>query len=355
MRKISIFFLIMVILAGLSIWFGCSKENNNVVSPAVESQNAAKMPADVLERVIEVQDKHTSKLMSLPDVVGTAVGLGPNGNPAIFVLTKVLGVAGIPKELDGVPVIVEVTGEISALGKPEGNTKPTNINPKGRFARPVPIGVSTGNEGECSAGTIGCRVTNGTIGYALSNNHVYAPSNTDADIGSQILQPGRYDTKCRLDTNNSIGTLDRYARIYFSENNTIDAAIASSDIDNLGNSTPSNGFGKPKSSTATATLSMPVQKYGRTTALTKGHVILIDATINVSYGTAGIATFINQIVVKGNKPFIKDGDSGSLLVTDPGNNPVGLLFAGSSNGYAFANPIDAVLAAFGVTVDDSVE
>lgn len=39
-------------------------------------------------------------------------------------------------------------------------------------------------------------------------------------------------------------------------------------------------------------------------------------------------------------------------MTDPGTNPVGLLFAGDSSGKtAIANPIDAVLSAFGITID----
>ena len=50
--------------------------------------------------------------------------------------------------------------------------------------------------------------------------------------------------------------------------------------------------------------------------------------------------------------FLKAGDSGSLLVTDPGRNPVGLLFAGNRSGkLAIANQIEDVLAAFGMTVD----
>jgi hypothetical protein len=55
-----------------------------------------------------------------------------------------------------------------------------------------------------------------------------------------------------------------------------------------------------------------------------------------------------------NTKFIGAGDSGSLLVTNPGKNPVGLLFAGTSDGkLAVANPIEAVLDSFGVTVDSS--
>ena len=47
--------------------------------------------------------------------------------------------------------------------------------------------------------------------------------------------------------------------------------------------------------------------------------------------------------------FIRSGDSGSLMVTETGNNPVGLCFAGGSGG-AFANPIGPVLQALGVTI-----
>jgi predicted phage tail protein len=49
--------------------------------------------------------------------------------------------------------------------------------------------------------------------------------------------------------------------------------------------------------------------------------------------------------------FSAGGDSGSLIVTDDeNNNPVGLLFAGSST-LTIANKIDLVLDHFGVTID----
>ena len=50
--------------------------------------------------------------------------------------------------------------------------------------------------------------------------------------------------------------------------------------------------------------------------------------------------------------FIKAGDSGSLLVTREGNNPVGLLYAGSLGGrFGVANQIDDVLSELNVTID----
>ena len=274
------------------------------------------------------------------------------------IFTKFEGAKGLlPSTLEGVPVVVEATGEFRALQevidiKTKGKTSGTSAT--GKFPRPVPIGVSTGNVGECSAGTISARVKDGPGNYyALSNNHVYALENT-APTSSDVVQPGLYDTRCVFDASNVIGTLADFEPITFSRsaNNVLDAAIALSSTANLGNSTPSNGYGTPKSATVAASIGQKVQKYGRTTALTYGKVSGINATILVGYDS-GTARFINQIVVSGNKGgFIKAGDSGSLLVTDPAANPVGLLFAGDASGKtAIANPIDPVLSHFGVTID----
>jgi len=251
----------------------------------------------------------------------------------------------LPQQVDGVPVMVNVTGEIRAL-----------VNAKARFPRPVPTGVSTGNRGECSAGTIACRVTDGTNVYALSNNHVFALEN-DAPLGSKVLQPGLYDTGCAYDASNVIGTLYKYERLRFGgrARNTIDAAIALTSKGNLGTATPSDGYGVPSASTAAPSLGQAVQKYGRTTNLTTGQITGIGANVKVQY-SSGMAFFTDQIIVEGPSAVIQAGDSGSLLVTNPGKKPVGLLFAGNGSGtLAVANRIDLVLDAFHVTVDDSTD
>ncbi|MBW7988499.1 MAG: PKD domain-containing protein [Planctomycetes bacterium] len=288
---------------------------------------------DAFERVRDVQEKHTDILMARPGVVGTAVGLNDDGEYAVLVLLEIPGVAGIPQDLEGVPVQVVVTGEILALS--------------------VPIGVSTGNEGQCSAGTIGCRVTDGTDVYALSNNHVYALEN-EAPLGSEVLQPGLYDTGCVYNSDNVIGTLFEFEPIVFSRRarNEIDAAIALSSTLLLGTATPAGGYGTPSSDTVGAFIGQQVQKFGRTTGLTNGYVTGTNATVNVGYGPGKTAKFVKQIIIEPGD-FSDSGDSGSLIVTDDGNaNPVGLLFAGSST-MTVANPIDLVLSRFGVTVDGS--
>lgn len=225
----------------------------------------------------------------------------------------------------------------------------TASNPTGPTigTRPAPIGISTGHP-HITAGTISCRVkdASGKV-YALSNNHVYAWENK-ASIGDNVLQPGAYDGG--KDPRDAFGTLTAFEPIVFSRfaRNTYDAAIALSSSANLGNSTPAGSYGIPSVTTSTATVDLAVKKHGRTTKLTHGTVYAVNATVNVTYDS-GTARFVNQIVITPGS-FSDGGDSGSLIVTEEGNHPVGLLFAGSSS-YTIANPIDPILSRFGVTID----
>lgn len=300
-----------------------------------------------LERAIAAQEAYTDRLLDMPGVVGTGVGLDENGLPVIRIYTEHARITGLPGKLDGVPAETVVTGRFTIREDPEPD-------PTARQDRPVPIGVSTGHP-DITAGTIGARVTDGTNVYALSNNHVYANCN-DATIGDSALQPGTYDGG--TDPTDSIGTLADFEPIKFDGSpNTMDAAIAKSTISNLGYETLDDGYGAPSSDPVDASLNLGVQKYGRTTGWTHGKVSEINVTVTVCYQTRGpfmcakSALFTGQIgITDGN--FSAGGDSGSLIVTDDGNkNPVGLLFAGSTD-RTIANPIGPVLSRFNVTIDD---
>ena len=315
-----------------------------------------------LDRAIAAQERHTDALLTKAGVVGTAVGLGANGPAVVLVLTEEAGVAGIPSQLDGVAVVKKVTGKIFALhhrpGHEKGGEESPPPPPGGGCTsttekyRSACIGISTGHP-DITAGTIGVRVTDGTDVYALSNNHVYADEN-QASIGDAVIQPGTFDGGSS--PADDIGTLFAFEPIKFGgSDNVIDAAIALSSTANLGNATPSDGYGTPKSTTKVASFNLKVKKYGRTTSETKGRVTAINATVNVGY-SGGVARFVNQIIIEPGD-FSAGGDSGSLIVVDgKGANkaddrkPVGLLFAGSFF-VTIANPIDAVLTRFGVTVD----
>ena len=298
-----------------------------------------------LARAIAAQEAHTDALLARPGIVGTAVGLGADGQAVVVIYTESAGVGGLPTSLDGVKAEPVVTGLIVA------RTDPTAWQ-----SRPVPVGVSIGHP-DITAGTIGARVTDGTDVFALSNNHVLAAAN-GASIGDGALQPGTFDGG--TDPTDRIGDLFDFEPIMFDgSDNTIDAAIALSSTADLGNATPSDdGYGTPNSTPVSAMVNQGVQKYGRTTGLTTGQVSEINVTVNVCYQTQGpvrckkLARFVDQIAITAGD-FSAGGDSGSLIVTNDTNaNPVGLLFAGSST-RTFANRIDLVLNRFSVTVDTS--
>ncbi|HEV8539215.1 MAG TPA: hypothetical protein VGR15_09900 [Bacteroidota bacterium] len=325
--------LIVAISAGL--WTGCGEKQETAMAPPTTDQHPAildKTHPQVIS-VAAVQERHTPELMANKLVVGTGIGLDQDGKLAILVLTKEEGVHNIPSTLEGIPTRVQVVGEVRAMA----NTK---------TYRPVPCGVSVGNDKECASGTIGCVVLKGSTRCALSNNHVFARENAGSN-GERIDQPGRYDGKPKCAQTGQIGTLAGFVTINFSGgNNTVDCAIAQYTTDNV--CSMIGGTYTPSSTTVSASVGLPVKKTGRTSGETHGAVSGINVTINVDYGSAGVAHFVNQIMVDGS--FIRSGDSGSLMVTDNASaNPVGLCFAGGG-GASFANPIGPVLQGLGVSV-----
>ena len=309
-----------------------------------------------LSAAMAAQDLLNQDLLGHPGVAGTAIAFDPGGRPVVKVFlvdADILetGALALPASLDGHAVVTEVTGPFRALEPPPSSDI---TDPRRTFPRPVPIGVSTGQI-DVTAGTIAARVVSGSEVFALSNNHVYANRN-QAKVGDNILQPGTVDGGAN--PSDAIGILHDFEPIRFCQpfpacpENRIDAAIASTTADNLGNSTPSNGYGTPRSETAPARLGMPVQKYGRTTGHTTGRITGVNAAMNVNFRDR-TARFTGQIVVSGTG-FSGPGDSGSLIVADGSGSearrPVGLLFAGSQT-TTLANPIDLVLDRFDVEID----
>lgn len=319
------------------------------IAEAANSTNGLAIDNPGIRRAIEVQERNTERLMDIPGVVGHGVGISSDGSPVIKIFVERAGIPGIPEFLESIPTKVNVTGMVIAY-----------IDPTGGFSRPVPIGVSTGHP-DITAGTIGCRVTDGSNVYALSNNHVYANEN-QAAIEDEVLQPAPYDGGGYPD--DVIGRLADFEPIDFSGvDNQMDAAIASLSIDELGVSTPGvagdDGYGVPSSTIVeNPGPGLTVQKYGRATAWTQGSIDTVNTIVDVCYESKGIifprctkeARFTGQIAITPGD-FSAGGDSGSLIVTaDSNKNPVALLFAGSST-HTFANPIGLVLERFNVTID----
>jgi hypothetical protein len=126
--------------------------------------------------------------------------------------------------------------------------------------------------------------------------------------------------------------------------NLIDAAVARPVADTIiGDEIM--GIGKI-SGTLPASLGLLVRKSGRSTGLTTGSVIVVDATVSVDYEAGHTARFDNQILTTA---MSQPGDSGSLLVAANSQQAVGLLFAGSDQTTIY-NPIQAVLDSLEVTL-----
>ena len=372
------------------VWRGLLALSLLAVVVAVASLGGAGTVAageDGLAKAIAAQEGHTDTLLAKAGVVGTAIGLGPDGKPAVYVLTEKPGVRGIPQQVDGVTVVPQVTGKIVARApkdpeckgppsqRPEwcGNGEeptptPSPTPPPLHPDAPVRLGASTGSErlisvaGQyyCTVGTLGGPVTDGVNTYALSNAHVYAleGSKTVGKVqtgpdGDRVLSPGRVDMVEQACGSTGeidaavLGRLDSFQKIRLGgrRSNRIDAAIALAPAGNL--TLDSLSYGAVSTGIVNATPGLAVQKHGRTTGLTTGLVTGVNATILVQYDK-GVAKFVNQVMIGGGA-FSDGGDSGSLIVTQAGNNPVALLFAGSSTA-TFGNPIDEVLSHFGVTI-----
>lgn len=177
----------------------------------------------------------------------------------------------------------------------------------------------------------------------LSNNHVLADVNAGKP-GDLILQPGPFDGG--LFPSDAVATLERYEPLVLTQfagpgYNLVDAAVAKPSHSR--HMTASIIGAIMPQGVDQARVGTFVIKAGRTTQVTVGIVIAVNATVVVGYGSAGIGLFRHQILTTA---MAAGGDSGSLLM-DRGLKAVGLLFAGSSR-ITVHNHIADVEAALGV-------
>jgi hypothetical protein len=314
--------------------------------------------------------------MSKPNVVGVGIGYKVTEGLVTDELCIVTMVsrkvpsgelsteALISEQLDGVATDVVQVGVLRALQ-----------TPKDRW-RPAPGGVSIGHP-QVTSGTFGCLVRDRETGarLILSNNHVLANLN-DAQPGDPILQPGTIDGgHASTDT---LAHLDRFCPLHFdSAPGTCDLAIAAANVGSalatllgsthrlealqkapLASNLVDAALARPTNDAdvldeilhiglvqdvAPATLGLRVRKSGRTTGFTTGDIRILDASVNVLYGSRSVR-FDKQIVTS---PMSHGGDSGSLLVEGNSLRAVGLLFAGSEQS-SIHNPIETVLDCLGV-------
>lgn len=348
---------------------GCSDNQEVANSPTTQNQESLLLSKEnpAVKAVMEVQDRHTADLMANPNVLGTATGLTEDGQLAIKVFlekestepVKGRGVAaaGIPKNIEGIPVVVEVTGKFKAL-------KGGGVSHTAKQTPPIQLGTSGGwrydlANGYCCGGTLGSLVQKGGVKYILSNYHVLEADIVNggnsrvAQAGDPVIQPGLIDVSCNANNAQNVATLSGLKSL---PGSNVDAAIAPIISGMVREDGAILEIGTISSQTVAAFLNQAVKKSGRTSGLTRTTVSGLNATVSITYdnecagGTSFTKTFTGQIVLKGGR-FIQSGDSGSLMVEDVTTNPraVGLCFAGSSlNG--IANPINEVLSWAGATM-----
>ncbi len=286
------------------------------------------------------------EILSLPNVLGVGLGYKEvKGKETEEVCVSVYVEEKVPRDQLSknqlVPTMLEVpetTEEVKVDVREVGRVVALAFNNRIRPARP---GYSIGHY-KITAGTFGCLVRDtcypGRI-YILSNNHVLANSNAAA-LGDTIIQPGRVDGGSSPE--DRVATLSRFIPIHFGgidDYNLVDAALAIP-VDMCKVLASINGLGIPRGVTE-ATLGMDVKKSGRTTQVTTGKVIGVDATIRVGYHTAGTAYFRNQIITSN---MSRGGDSGSLLISKDGALATGLLFAGSNKVTVHNNILNVMMA-----------
>lgn len=237
-----------------------------------------------------------------------------------------------------------------------------------RRMRPCPSGFSVGNVA-VTAGTLGSVVYDFLPGatvdppgpglgvpakfYILSNNHVLADSNR-AQLGSVIVQPGTFDGG--TSPADRIATLSRFITIQFApqtpldqQNNVVDCALGEVSFQDATREQYFSGAPRAWRRKANVAVGDLVKKSGRTTNISFGRIMAVDATVDVNYGTAGTARFKDQIVTTS---MSAGGDSGSL-VTSLDNVALGLLFAGSSQ-VTILNHIENVRALLRVEISEQL-
>lgn len=221
----------------------------------------------------------------------------------------------------------------------------------------------SGTKITCCGGTLGSLLTRNGAQFILSNNHVFANSDS-AQINDPIIQPGLIDNPapntCTTTGTITVAHLTQFYNLESDPAPKIDAAIAqvvNGAVDPGGNilylgSTATNGIPDPgpphAGSGVAATLNMAVAKSGRTTGLTCSSVLATNTATSVQYqkgcgtGATFNVSYTNLVDVLGGN-FSAEGDSGSLIVSQSTADPVALLFAGSDQD-TVGNAISDVLS-----------
>jgi hypothetical protein len=206
------------------------------------------------------------------------------------------------------------------------------------MVRPIVGGISVGILNKNVAGTIAFPAYYKGIPVIVSSSHVIAEEG-NASVGTRIIQPSEIDGGNK---NHVIGWLLSSTRIHYPpETNIVDGAIATLET-NYSHSIL--GIGKINGETEPR-IGMVVRKMGRSSFLTKGIIIGVNALVKVSGYSRGTAIFEDQIITAKVADF---GDSGAAIV-DRDNNVVGIINA-TATFYSVASKIENVKKILGIKI-----
>lgn len=309
-----------------------------------------------LEAIIQKKKSEQDALLNLPGVTGVDVGYKyvdgkRTKNIAIRVMVakkkkKVPAKERIPETIDGIKTdVIERVIVPFVVRKSLKDVAPTPDNKK---YDPLQGGISIGPDrsinGYVYAGTLGCLVKDNASGEErlLSNFHVMAIDN-NWKVGDAMDQPSLVDGGSSSD---KVGELTKAVL-----SDHVDGALAT--VSGRGTACTIVDIGDVKG-TAVPALNDKVSKRGRTTLLTHGFVDAINGTVKIDYGDGiGTKTLSDQIGIrpdtKQNPMFSDHGDSGSVVV-NADNKVIGLLFAGSKDGYTYINVISNVLSELDISI-----
>ncbi len=310
---------------------------------------------DIDPKMRKSKEAIEADLLSRPGVVGVDIGYKEVGGQqtdilAIRVLVRqkrdVPANERIPTTIEGYPTdVIQREIQLHVLRVPVGEVVPeADTGSYDPLVGGIGIGPCRSVGGSIFAGTLGAPVVDNATSspMLLSNFHVMCIDNT-WQVGDTMAQPSLIDTgSC---PGSVVGALQRA-----SLGGQVDCAIASRSARGISGRIADIGR---IAGTNTATLGQAVRKQGRTTGLTYGTVDGIHATVQIDYGNGiGLRKLTEQIGVKPdttrNPKFSDHGDSGAVVVNDS-NEVVGLNFAGNDTGYAYANPIAAVLSSLNIS------
>ncbi len=242
----------------------------------------------------------------------------------------------LPQTVGGMETdVIETGGPFVALGYTER-------------MRPVPCGCSIGHVA-ITAGTLGLVAYDRADGapVIVTNNHVAADSNKGR-AGDVVVQPGPHDGgRSGADT---VGFLKSFVRIVMNQPLTspfcrtirrwaraLRLQESNENLVDLALVRPMEGVdverrildiaGYP-TAWRRAEEQVQVAKTGRTTGHREGECLDVGMTVDVSYGSAGRARFVDQDAYSA---ISAGGDSGSVIVSRDGKTVFSLLFAGSPN------------------------